>query len=201
MNRNEMQKFLDAEPKPEEISLNNGKTYLDIDVVKRKLNHLAELIGGYWADSNFQYSYNLVNNAYLISGSIQLTIYNSEGKVFRSFSGGSNATIESFNDSNIDQYVGSINSMALTFAARKLGASFGGNLYAKEKGNVDEYGEKFIQVKETDETPKKDKDIYNALMGTIKMAKTKSQAQRILSAAPFPYCIDDDLQNTVNTLK
>lgn len=190
--------WLNQEPKAEEISLNNGKPYLSIEVVKRLLDEYCELYGGYWCDSNFQYSYNLINGVLHISGSIQLSIYNSDGSVHKSFSGGSNSPIDSFIAGNIDQYVGSINSMALTFAARKLGARFGGNLYAKPY-NEDGYTAPPIQI--NDDAPKHSKDIYNALMSTIKMARSKNQAQRILDKAPLPLNIDKDLQDAVDKLK
>lgn len=190
--------WLNQEPTEQEISLNNGKPYLSIEVVKRLLDEYCELIGGYWTDSNFSYSYNLIGSQLHISGSIQLTIYNNDGTVHKSFSGGSNSSIDSFISGNIDQFVGSINSMALTFAARKLGARFGGNLYAKPT-NIDEYGEKIMQI--NDDVHKHDADIYNALLGTIKTAKTKTQAQKILDKAPFPLNIDKGLQDAVDNFK
>jgi hypothetical protein len=180
-----VKEWLDTEPSESEISYvgeDKSKPYLGIDVVKKLLNEYIELAkhSPSWNTLNFHYSF--VDG--WVHGSIELQI---NGRIL---SGGASAEINALKAGGIDNFVGTIKSMAITNAAKDIGKRFGSELYIKKNDlELDEGGKTFGISTETD---------YDVFIRKLKSCKSKFEATTMYSLSALDF--SDESKKQINKI-
>jgi hypothetical protein len=160
-----LKEWLDTPCKPEEIAyLDAEKTiaYIPIGVVESILDEGAEF-GWDWSITNFKFGTFKSVNTTFVSGSIELTLVYGRNNQVCAISRVGAATLPVYTRDDNQDYEGTILSLALSNAAKKLGQRFGRHLNGRM-----EVGETAVKIKKEPEVINRADERWKDLIGDCK---------------------------------